>query len=122
VLGVERLRALQPLSIEALYLFVEQAVELRVGELASVDSPGPSASMSESAKKDCSQVSIFAAGSLVEGIRQALSIELAEQRTLDAAGYLTWALSVGLIDTDMYDQLNQAARDALGEWLPPSAA
>ena len=34
ILGVERLRALQPLSIEALYLVVEQSVELRVGELA----------------------------------------------------------------------------------------
>lgn len=35
VLGVERLKALQPASIEALYLVVEQAVELRAGELAS---------------------------------------------------------------------------------------
>lgn len=33
VLGVERLKALQPASIEALYLIVEQAVEERVGEL-----------------------------------------------------------------------------------------
>ncbi|RYG96826.1 MAG: hypothetical protein EON58_11155 [Alphaproteobacteria bacterium] len=35
VLGVERLKALQPASIEALYLVVEQSVELRVGELAA---------------------------------------------------------------------------------------
>ncbi|MCF7558932.1 hypothetical protein [Pseudomonas petrae] len=35
VLGVERLKALQPVSIEALYLVVEQAVEWRVGELAA---------------------------------------------------------------------------------------
>lgn len=34
ILGVERLKALQPLSIEALYLLVEQAVESRAGELA----------------------------------------------------------------------------------------
>lgn len=34
VLGVERLKALQPSSIEALYLVVEQAVESRAGELA----------------------------------------------------------------------------------------
>ncbi|KGF63607.1 hypothetical protein [Pseudomonas lutea] len=33
VLGVERLKALQPASIEALYLVVEQAVETRTGEL-----------------------------------------------------------------------------------------
>ena len=33
VLGVERLKALQPASIEALYLVVEQAVELRSGEI-----------------------------------------------------------------------------------------
>lgn len=33
VLGVQRLRALQPASIEALYLIVEQAVEERVGEI-----------------------------------------------------------------------------------------
>lgn len=31
--GVERLKALQPASIEALYLIVEQAVEERVGEI-----------------------------------------------------------------------------------------
>ncbi|WP_141695192.1 hypothetical protein [Pseudomonas graminis] len=35
VLGVERLKALQPASIEALYLVVEQSVEFRVGELAA---------------------------------------------------------------------------------------
>lgn len=35
VLGVERLKALQPASIEALYLVVEQAVEARAGELAA---------------------------------------------------------------------------------------
>ncbi|MCF7543886.1 hypothetical protein [Pseudomonas petrae] len=35
VLGVEVLKALQPLSVEALYLAVEQSVELRVGELAA---------------------------------------------------------------------------------------
>lgn len=35
VLGVERLKALPPASIEALYLVVEQAVESRAGELAS---------------------------------------------------------------------------------------
>ena len=35
ILGVERLRALQPLSIEALYLVVEQAVELRAGEISA---------------------------------------------------------------------------------------
>jgi hypothetical protein len=35
VLGVERLQALQPASIEALYLIVEQSVEARVGELAA---------------------------------------------------------------------------------------
>jgi tRNA splicing endonuclease len=33
VLGVERLKALQLVSIEALYLLVEQAVELRSGDL-----------------------------------------------------------------------------------------
>jgi hypothetical protein len=37
ILGVERLRALQPLSIEALYLVVEQAVELRAGEIAAIE-------------------------------------------------------------------------------------
>jgi len=35
ILGVERLKALQPLSIEALYLLVEQAVEVRSGEIAA---------------------------------------------------------------------------------------
>lgn len=35
VLGVERLKALQPASIEALYLLVEQAVEVRSGEIAA---------------------------------------------------------------------------------------
>lgn len=35
MLGVERLKALQPASIEAIYLVVEQSVELRVGELAA---------------------------------------------------------------------------------------
>jgi len=35
ILGVERLKALQPLSIEALYLLVEQAVEVRAGEIAT---------------------------------------------------------------------------------------
>lgn len=39
VLGVERLKALQPASIEALYLVVEQAVEVRTGELDAVDGP-----------------------------------------------------------------------------------
>lgn len=37
VLGVERLKALQPASIEALYLVVEQTVEARAGELAVQD-------------------------------------------------------------------------------------
>jgi hypothetical protein len=36
VLGVERLKALQPGSIETLYLMVEQAVESRAGELAGL--------------------------------------------------------------------------------------
>lgn len=35
VLGVERLKALQPASIETLYLVVEQAVEERAGELSA---------------------------------------------------------------------------------------
>ena len=35
VLGVERLKALQPLSIEALYLLVEHAVEVRSGEISA---------------------------------------------------------------------------------------
>ncbi|MFP3852495.1 hypothetical protein [Pseudomonas sp. W5-01] len=35
VLGVERLKALQPASIEALYLVVEQAVEARSGEIVA---------------------------------------------------------------------------------------
>ena len=34
VLGVERLKALQPASIEALYLVIERAVEYRSGELS----------------------------------------------------------------------------------------
>lgn len=36
VLGVERLKALQPTSIEALYLTVEHAVEYRNGELSMI--------------------------------------------------------------------------------------
>ncbi|MCF7532056.1 hypothetical protein [Pseudomonas petrae] len=39
VLGVERLKALQPASIEALYLAVEHAVELRTSELDAVEGP-----------------------------------------------------------------------------------
>jgi hypothetical protein len=35
VLGIERLRALRPADIEALYLVFEQAVELRCGEFAA---------------------------------------------------------------------------------------
>lgn len=35
VLGVERLKALQPASIEALYLIVENALELRAGEISA---------------------------------------------------------------------------------------
>ncbi|MDC6381263.1 hypothetical protein BW687_013905 [Pseudomonas graminis] len=36
VLGVERLKALQPASIEALYLVIESAVENRSGELSII--------------------------------------------------------------------------------------
>lgn len=36
VLGIERLKALQPASIEALYLVVERAVEYRSGELSAI--------------------------------------------------------------------------------------
>lgn len=39
VLGVERLKALQPASIEALYLVVEQAVEARVGGNRPANTP-----------------------------------------------------------------------------------
>jgi hypothetical protein len=38
VLGIERLRALRPADIEALYLVFEQAVELRCGELSAESS------------------------------------------------------------------------------------
>lgn len=41
VLGVERLEAMKPASIEALYLVFELAVELRIGELDAIEEPLP---------------------------------------------------------------------------------
>lgn len=39
VLGVERLKAMKPESIEALYLVFEVAVEMRIGELDAIEGP-----------------------------------------------------------------------------------
>lgn len=65
------------------------------------------------------QAVLLRARSMILCIYSAISEDMAEQQTLEAAGYLTRAQAAGLISDDQYEKLTQAASDALRQWLPP---
>ena len=71
-------------------------------------------------KPEDPQAVILRVKSMIQSITGALSVDMAEEQTLHAAGYLTWAQSAGLIGKELYDELTQTVGDALREWLPQS--